>query len=134
MKVISASVDHCPYMYIIESGGIYCLLATPTIAVLEFSVNIEYDITDVRRAELLTGGPRFVGSPKIKSAFAFPPPPITRATTNPSNTYLIFELPSNFISRLPFCPSGQQKTRRKQQPIFWRGLAGTKRSALTTPP
>ena len=85
------------------------MLATPTIAVLEFSVNIEYDITDVRRAELLTGGPRFVGSPKIKSAFAFPPPPITRATTNPGNSKLILELQRNFISHLPFCYQANKK-------------------------
>jgi hypothetical protein len=38
---------------------------------------------------LLIVGPRFVGSPKVKSAFALPPPPRIMTATIPNTTNLI---------------------------------------------
>jgi hypothetical protein len=55
--------------------------------------------------DVLTGGPIFVGSPKVKSAFAVPAPGTT-AATNPAKTMTICEPFNHFIINLPFCPSG----------------------------
>jgi hypothetical protein len=51
---------------------------------------------------LLTIGPRFVGLPKVKSAFTLPTAS-TIAATIPTKTILIFAQVDNFITHLPFC-------------------------------
>lgn len=69
------------------------------------SSNPSLEMLGVQSPKLeLTCGPRFIGSPKVKSAAAFPPPSTT-AVTHPTKTVLILQPFNHFILDLPFCPS-----------------------------